>query len=268
MVQHLRTRTNTNDTHFQKSWSDPINKSIYDTLVNDSDDTNKIPIISAEGKLQAGWINALPCRSLGLKLTDVHIRISIALRLCLPICEPHTCKCGQPVDKFATNCLSCRRSAGGFQRHGMITDIIKRSLGSSNIPSVLEPLGLATSDKKRPDGLTWMPWERSTCLIWDATVVDALAPCRISNNPCQFTATTKAEVRKTSKYSEFINRGYIFAPVALEVQSGCGHVTYSFLRVLVNVCRLLRKNLSRHFTLSTVSLWLYRLVTVLLFWAH
>ena len=73
---------------------------IYDTQVNESDDTNKLRIISGEGKLQADWINALPCRSLGLKLTDVHLRISIALRLGLPICEPHTFKCGQPVNNF------------------------------------------------------------------------------------------------------------------------------------------------------------------------
>ena len=221
-----------NNSHFQKSWSDPINKSIYDTLVNESDDTNKLRIISAEGKLQAGWINPLPCRSLGLKLTDVHLRISIAMRLGLPICEHHTCKCDQPVDKFGTHGLSCRRSVGRIQRHAMTKDIIKRALGSVNIPSVLEHPGLATSDNKRPDGLTWVPWERGMCFIWDVTVVGALAPSRISNNPCQFSAATEAEMRKISKYSEIINRSYIFAPVAFEVQCGCAPVTYSFLRAL------------------------------------
>ena len=139
---------------FFKSWSDPINESIFDMLVTESDDTNKLRIISAEGKVQAGWNNALPCRSLGLMLTDVHLRISIALRLGLPICEPHTCKCGQPVDNFGTQGLSCRRSAGRNQSHAMINDVTKRALGSANIPSVLEPPGLATSDNKKPDGLT------------------------------------------------------------------------------------------------------------------
>ena len=63
-------------------------------------------------------------------------------------------------------------------------------------------------------------------------VVDARDPSRISNNPCQFSAATETVVRKTSKYSKIINRGYIFAPVAFEVQGGCGPVTYSFLRAL------------------------------------
>ena len=146
--------------------------------------------------------------------------------------------------------------------------IIKSALGSANIPSVLEPPGLATLDNNGPDGLTWMPWEKGMCLIWDETVVNALAPTRISNNTCQLSAATEAELRKSSKNSEILNRGDIFAPVAFEVQGGCGHVTYSFLRALVNVYRLLRKNLSRHFTLSSLFLWLYRLKTVLLFWAQ
>ena len=110
--------------------------------------------------------------------------------------------------------------------------------------------------------------DRGMCLIWDATVLDALAPSRISNDPCQFSGAIEAEVRKTSKYSEIIYGGYIFAPVAFEVQGDVGPSrTVSYAR-LVNVYRLLRKNLSRHFTLSSVYLWLYRLITVLVFWAH
>ena len=114
----------------------------------------------------------------------------------------------------------------------MINDIIKRALGSANVPSVLEPPGLSTSDNKRPDGLTLLPWERGMSLIWDATVVDALAPSRINNNPSQFSAAAEAEARKTSKYTEITNRGYIFAPVAFEVQGGCGPETLRFIRSL------------------------------------
>ncbi len=49
---------------------------------------------------------------------------------------------------------------------------------------------------------------------------DALAPSRISSGASQFSAATEAEIRKTSKYSEIINRGYVFAPVAFEVKGG------------------------------------------------
>jgi hypothetical protein len=115
----------------------------------------------------------------------------------------------------------------------MINDIVKRALGSSNIQSILEPPGLCTADQKRPDGLTLVPWERGQSLIWDATVVDALAPSRLSSGSSPpFSAATEAEVRKTSKYNELINRGYIFAPVAFEVQGGCGPQTSKFIKKL------------------------------------
>ena len=120
-----------------------------------------------------------------------------------------------------------------IQRHSMINDVVKRALGSSNIPSVLEPPGLSTADQKRPDGLTLVPWERGQSLIWDATVVDALAPSRLSSGTAsQFSAASEAENRKTLKYADLINRGYIFAPVAFEIQGGCGPQTLKFLKTL------------------------------------
>ena len=116
----------------------------------------------------------------------------------------------------------------------MINDVVKRALGSSNIPSVLEPHGLSTADQKRPDGLTLVPWERGQSLIWDATVVDALAPSRLSSGTAsQFSAASEAENCKTSKDADLIkNRGYVFAPVAFEIQGGCGPQTLKFLKTL------------------------------------
>ena len=83
------------------------------------------------------------------------------------------------------------------------------------------------------NGLTLVPWERGQSLIWDATVVDALAPSRLSSGTAsQFSAASEAENHKTSKYADLINRGYIFAPVAFEIQGGCGPQTLKFLKTL------------------------------------
>ena len=50
-------------------------------------------------------------------------------------------------------------------------------------------------------------------LVWDVTVVDALAPSRLSQgslcNPG--TTATEAEARKIQKYHELIDNGYIFS---------------------------------------------------------
>jgi hypothetical protein len=62
-----------------------------------------------------------------------------------------------------------------FHRHAALNDIVQRSLASADIPSTLEPSGLSRSDGKRPDGLTFVPWERGRPLLWDATVLDTMA---------------------------------------------------------------------------------------------
>ena len=154
------------ENNFQKSWSDPVDRTGLNNLITDApDDKSRIRLKSFEGKLQSAWLTALPSSSLGLKLSNIHLRISLALRLGCPICEPHVCRCGEHVDIFGGHVLSCRRSACRLQRHSIINDVVKRALGSSNIPSVLEPPGLSTADQKRPDGLTLVPWVRGQSLI-------------------------------------------------------------------------------------------------------
>ena len=56
-------------------------------------------------------------------------------------------------------------------------------------------------------------------LVWDVTVVDALAPSRLNQGSlCNAgTTATEAEARKIEKYCELIENGYIFQPVAFEV---------------------------------------------------
>ena len=77
---------------------------------------------------------------------------------------------------------------------------------------MLKPRGLYRTDGKRPDGVTMIPWEMGKQLVWDVTVVDALAPSHLNQgslcNPG--TTATEAEGRKIEKYRELIDNGYIF----------------------------------------------------------
>ena len=85
---------------------------------------------------------------------------------------------------------------------------------------MLESCGLYRIDGKRPDGVTMIPWEMDKQLVWDVTVVDALAPSRL--NQCSLcnpgTTVTDGGAFKFEKYRELIDNGYIFQPVAMEVQ--------------------------------------------------
>ena len=106
---------------------------------------------------------------------------------------------------------------------------------------MLEPRRLYRSDGKRPDGVTMIPWKISKQLVWDVTVVDALAPSRLNQgslcNPG--TTATEAEARKIEKYRELIDNGYIFQPVALEVE---GSLTESSEIFITRVCKILYRS--------------------------
>ena len=92
----------------------------------------------------------------------------------------------------------------------------KQSLSFTHILSVLEPRhiyrtnqkrpdGLThMTDQKRPDGLTLVPWAVGKQLLWDVTIQDPLAPCRINaGSVCNpVTAAAEAEERKIDKYKE------------------------------------------------------------------
>ena len=85
-----------------------------------------------------------------------------------------------------------------------------------------------------------IPWEMGKQLVWDVTVVDALAPGRLNQgslfNPG--TTATEAEARKIEKYRELTDNGYIFQPVALEVQCSLGESSGTFItRLCKMLCR-------------------------------
>ena len=91
-----------------------------------------------------------------------------------------------------------------------------------------------------------LPWELDKQLMWDVTVVGALSPSRLDQghlcNPG--TTATEAEVRKIEQSCELIDNGYIFRPVALEIQgSSCECSEIFITRPYKMLCRLLEDQL-------------------------
>ena len=74
----------------QKDWSAAVNKQKFARihLVNAINETPRARVLAYQGKIAGAWLNAYPSKAIGLKLTDEQIRISLGLRLGVPLCEP------------------------------------------------------------------------------------------------------------------------------------------------------------------------------------
>ena len=140
-------------------------------------------------------------------MEDEIIRVSVGLRLGVPLCELHECLfCGGHEDWFGIHGLKCRHS-----KYAAINDIIKRSLNSIKVPSHLEPTGIIRPEGKRTDGSTLVPRKRGKILIWDATCPDTLAPSYVNlATKGAGMVANEAEKCKVTKYASLVLTYHFF----------------------------------------------------------
>ena len=194
-------------------------------------DQHRLACLTSASQPHSGdWLNTLPSPSLGTLLDNDSLRVGIAIRLGLQVCEQHKCRCGATIDEFGLHPLSCRHSAGRFPRHAALNDVIKRGLEAAGFPSQLEPVGLDRGDGKRPDGLTLFPFKSGKALVWDATCTDTFSPGNIVSSAVDPGAAARsAEENKVRKYAALTDR-YHFVPVAVETSGVLGPLSLSFLK--------------------------------------
>ena len=121
------------------------------------------------------------------------------------------------------------KAAGRFGRHSEANSLVKKALASIEITSTLEPLGLSTTDGKRPDGLTHFTWKGGKPLIWDWTTSCTVAPSNLSLSLKGAGKTAEArETSKCEKYAELTNN-YHFTPISSETFGAWGPMTLKFL---------------------------------------
>ena len=217
--------------HHQKEWDTPKVCAIADSLLNGASDVvSHARLLATATKESGAWLNVLPVSSLGLRMDDDTIRVTVGLRLRVPLCQPHNCfHCGARVGHQATHGLSSRWSEGRDLYHAAINDIIYRSLTSSKVPSRLEPSGIYRSDGKRPDGMSILPWKRGKALVWDTTCPDTFAPSHVSHATREAGAVAERDENlKTSKYAH-LDSSHHFVPVAVETSGMFGPEALSFI---------------------------------------
>ena len=199
----------------QKRCTQPVYVKIAQGSISWKIDKRSNVFNARQCKIGSQRLKVFTCKNKGLKLDDQQLRISIDLGLGANICVEHVCHCGKRVERDVVHGISCNKRAGRFSRHATLNSLVDLSLGSTDLPSMLELSGLSRTDDKRPDGVTMIPWKMGKQTVWDVTVVDAFAPSRLNHgslcNPG--TTATVAEVRKYEKYRELFDNGCIFQPV-------------------------------------------------------
>ena len=208
----------------QEDWDMPLCNARQKHLLSSATsmaEQARLRAVSEKGA--SDWLNAMPITSLGLKLSDPLLRIACGLRLGSPLCQTHTCICGEKVYPDGRHGLSCKNSAGRHSRHNNINDLIQRAFGQASISAILEPPGLSRSDGKRPDGMTIFPYKHGKDLVWDVTVVDTFAASYVHNTSKKAGwAAEEAEKRKEAKYTDLERQGHIFVPIAIETMGSWG----------------------------------------------
>ena len=76
------------DASRQRSWDDPICKATFNRLFQLADWTSQARLLAVSAPDSGAWIQTLPCKNLGLHLTDREVRVAVGLRLGAPLVTP------------------------------------------------------------------------------------------------------------------------------------------------------------------------------------
>ena len=139
---------------FQRYWPSAVHGALFRCLKAGAPPSRLARILAAAPGHSGDWITAYPIALVGTRLDNETLRISVALRVGLNVCLAHQCRCGATVQSDGLHPLSCCFSAGRFPRHTAINNIIKISLDTAGLHSILEPVDLDRGDGRRQDGVT------------------------------------------------------------------------------------------------------------------
>ena len=100
------------------------------------------------------------------------------------------------------------------------------------MPNIKEPPGLSRTDGKRPDGMSLIPWRGGRSLLWDATIIDTVAPSYLHATAAAAGAAAElAAMRKNAKYDHLLANHH-FVPLAFETLGPINNSGLDFIKDL------------------------------------
>ncbi|ESN95667.1 hypothetical protein HELRODRAFT_179137 [Helobdella robusta] len=118
-----------------------LNSSVAKLLNLNQSNFDKARIMAVKCELGSSWLKAVPNSACGTRLDDSCVRVSLGLRLDLPILTEYVCLCGANVEPLGYHGLSCRLGPGRQARHLAMNDFLVRCFQRANIPTIKETHG-------------------------------------------------------------------------------------------------------------------------------
>ena len=127
---------------------------------------------------------------------------------------------------------------GRLPRHSAVNYLVKRSLSSIEVPSILEPPGLFRSDGRRVDGVSVIPWQAGHPLAWDVTCCDTFASTYKSLAASGAGSVANAAEHRKIQLYEDLKPTHAFIPIAIETSGVFGEKALAFFREIGKCLRL------------------------------
>ncbi|KAK3860138.1 hypothetical protein Pcinc_016295 [Petrolisthes cinctipes] len=93
-------------------------------LLSHANQVDSARLLATASPHRGAWLSVLPIECLSLLVPDDAVRIGVALRLGVPVQQPHHSKCGGMTDKFGHHSLSCHHDPGRLPRHTAFNDVV------------------------------------------------------------------------------------------------------------------------------------------------
>ncbi|ESN95404.1 hypothetical protein HELRODRAFT_179478 [Helobdella robusta] len=221
------------ETRSQKEWNAPfISSSVTKLLDLNQSNFDKARIMAVKSELESSWLKAVLNSANGTRLDDSCVRVSLGLRLSLPILTEYVCLCGANVKPLGYHGLSCRLGPGRQARHSAMNNFLVRCFQRANILTIKKPTSFMEKGSLRSDGYTIFPWAQGRSLAWDVTFPHTMAERYINLTSHEAgAAALRAADFKNSKYAA-LAESKIFQPVCIETFGPTDFQTQSFLNEL------------------------------------
>ena len=217
----------------------------FQNLLENSDQTNKIRILSCSATGSAAFLRA-PAFIQGLFFSNEEFMIAVKIRIvaALNLLCPPRCICGAVFEDHADHLFKCRIGPEWEQRHSAIVHCVASILRSTNlivqheVPlATLGPLrDLASTGNERMD-LTITSGDLTPTLA-DVTVTHPLISLPVSNNSQMITPLYFAKRREEAKIRKYGDRAaqirQLFLPMVLETYGASGPKFSTFLKTLAH----------------------------------